>query len=220
MTKEAGFKRAVELAAALAALGASLWLNRAAGRLADTLGSHAHTAPDLLLGWLPFVDTRLLFVWGFAGFVALAVGAGALRERRRAAYLLWIYALLISVRSFFIILTPMQSPEGAPVMGGDWIFDVVGRHLVFRHDLFFSSHTALPFLGYLVFRDRWVRLAFLGLSVLMAATVLLGRFHYSIDVFAAYFITYAVYRGEIRWFRGPYRTLRRRWIGPPRPPAP
>lgn len=182
------------LPSALAALGGSLLLNNAAGRYAERMGELAHESPDLLFRILPVVDLRFLFVWGFAAFVALAVGASLREERGRAARIAWMYALLIACRSLFLILTPMRLPESALPLQGYFLYDRIGRFLTMRNDLFFSAHTSLPFLGYLAFRPRPVRLAFLGLSVSMAATVILCRLHYSIDVAAAYFITYALYR--------------------------
>jgi len=210
----------IELGAALAVLAFSMAVNYWAGRFADIRGETAHTSPDLLLSFLPVVDLRLLFVWGFAAFVIFAVAAVVWSEGKRAAYVVWMYALLVLVRSLFIILTPMKAPEGMLEMAGDPLFDKLGRYLTFKHDLFFSSHTALPYLGFLVFRHPGVRWILMGLSVLLAATVLLCRVHYSIDVVAAYFITYAVYRLELRHFRWRYRAFRRRWVsGGPRPLA-
>lgn len=120
---------------------------------------------------------------------------------------------LLAVRSLFIVLTPMRRPDGFLPIAGSPRFDAVGRHLTFRNDLFFSSHTALSFRSYLAYRDRWAKLVFLGFSILFAATVLLARHHCSIDVFSAYFITYALYRVERRRLRAPYRRLRARMLG-------
>ncbi len=200
--------RLVELCVSLAGLGVALALNNCLGRFASRQGDHAHASPDLLLAHLPVVDLRALFLWGFAAFLVALVVLGVWRERRRLAHIVWLYALLISVRSLFIILTPMRRPEGALWVGGNPLYDAIGRYLTFKNDLFFSSHTALPFLAFLVFRDRWARAFFLACSVTLAATVLLTRLHYSIDVFSAFFITYALYRWERRWLRAPYRRAR------------
>ncbi|MBI5211374.1 MAG: hypothetical protein HY927_15475 [Elusimicrobia bacterium] len=200
--------RVVETAVAFGGLLGAICVNYYAGKLADVQGELARPLPDLLLRHLPLVDMRIVFVWGFALFLAWVFAAGFWFERHRAAHILWLYALLILLRSFFIILTPMHVPKGALLAHEGWVYQNVGRYLNFKHDLFFSAHTAMPYLGYLVFRERWVGWTFLGLSVLMAMTVLCSRLHYSIDVFAAYFITYAVYRLERRWFRRPYRRLR------------
>ncbi|MDP3542213.1 MAG: phosphatase PAP2-related protein [Elusimicrobiota bacterium] len=189
------------------ALGAALVLNQFAGRLADANGEKAHPSPDLLLARLPHWDTSLLFIYGFTALLLWLIFAAARWERRRIPRMLWAYAILVAVRSFFIILTPMHTPPDHAILAGDPLFDVFGRFLTFKHDLFFSSHTATPFLAYLLFRDKWVSLSFLAISILMAATVLIGRFHYSIDVFAAFFITYAVQKYEAHKIQDVYERL-------------
>ncbi len=189
------------------ALGAAMVLNQFAGRLADANGEKAHPSPDLLLGWLPHWDTSVLFIYGFTALLLWLIFAALRWERRRIPRILWAYAILVAVRSFFIILTPMHTPPDHAITAGDPLFDVFGSLLTFKHDLFFSSHTATPFLAYLLFRDKWVSLSFLAVSILMAATVLVGRFHYSIDVFAAFFITYAVQKLEAHRIQGVYERL-------------
>ena len=65
----------------------------------------------------------------------------------------------------------------------------------FGADLFFSGHTGLPFLLALVYWDqKLLRFFFLACSVFFAIIVLLGHLHYSIDVLAAFFITYTITR--------------------------
>jgi membrane-associated phospholipid phosphatase len=46
--------------------------------------------------------------------------------------------------------------------------------------------------------DKPKRYLFLAWSVVFGATVLLGHLHYTIDVFAAFFITYGIYH-LARW---------------------
>ncbi|MBI2069158.1 MAG: hypothetical protein HYT79_01030 [Elusimicrobia bacterium] len=212
--------RATELLIALTAFIGALFLNTLAGRVADEAGVHAHSSPDLLFQYLPIVDMRFFFLWGFLGFVCWATFAALKWERERLAYILWLFALLIVVRCFFIVLTPMKLHESALSIDGDPLYETIGKHFTLRHDLFFSSHTAMPFLASLIFRGRWIRLSFLGISILMASSVLLSRLHYSIDVFAAYFITYATYHAENRWFQVPYMNWRRRWVATPVKPQP
>lgn len=209
-------RRAFELAehaGGLAALWASLLANYHAGRYASELGGRSVQAQDLLLSVLPVVDVRFLFTWGFGAFLTLIVFVGLTRERKRLGWICWSFALLILVRSLCIILTPLRSPEGALWIGGDWLYEGVGRFLTFKHDLFFSSHTASPFMAFLLARDRWAKAAFLAFSLTLAATVLLARLHYSIDVAAAFAFTYAVHHANRRFLRAPYRAWRRRRLG-------
>jgi hypothetical protein len=70
-----------------------------------------------------------------------------------------------------------------------WIF----KGISFQNDMFFSGHTAIPFLGFLLF-DGKIRYFFLCGSICMGTVVLLMHLHYSIDVFSAFFITYCCYR--------------------------
>jgi len=48
--------------------------------------------------------------------------------------------------------------------------------LNFSNDLFFSGHTAVPFLGYLLFKEEKIRYVFLALSIMMGGVVLLMHF--------------------------------------------
>ena len=49
-------------------------------------------------------------------------------------------------------------------------------------------------------REKYLRYIFLVWSVFFGAVVLLGHFHYSIDVFAAFFITFTIYHIAIYFF--------------------
>lgn len=196
------------------ALTVALLLNYKAALWADAAGRNASPSPDLLFTILPLVDTRLVFVWGFAAFLAWTVVVTVWREREQAAYIAWLYAILIAIRSCFIILTPMRVPDEAVNLQDDWAYQVLGRYFTLRNDLFFSSHAALPFLGYLIFRDRLAKGVFLAFSAVLALAVLLARLHYSIDVAAAYFITYAIYRAEIHWLPAPGVSGTRRRVAP------
>ena len=199
----------LELSASAALFFGSLVLNRFAGAYIDKVGETAHTSPDLLLGFLPIVDMRFLYLGGFAVFAAMAVLHTLWRERPRAAYIARNFALLIAARSALMILTPMKVPAGTLAVDGYRFYDTVGRFFTARNDLFFSLHTGIPFMGFLVFTDRAAKRACLAFSLIMAATVLLGRHHYSIDVAGAYLITYSLYRLEKRWFEAPYRSFMR-----------
>lgn len=189
------------------ALAAAMMVNLAAGKMADAAGESAGTSPDLLLGWLPHWDTSVLFIYGFTFFLLWLIYAAVRYERPRIPRILWAYAVLVIVRSFFIILTPMHTPPGQAVVAGDPLFAIFGRFLTFKHDLFFSSHTALPFLAFLLFRGPRVRLSFLAISLVLGVTVLLGRFHYSIDVFGAIFITYGLHKLETHKIQHIYELL-------------
>lgn len=182
-----------EVALSVAAFFASLALNAAAVRYVEVAGNLVPPVPDTVLNLLPLVDTRFVYLWGAGAFVVLAVATCLTLERDRLAYIARLYAALIAVRSGVMVLTPMHVPAGEMGLEGHPAFAAL-RYFTVHNDLFFSLHTALPFLGFLIFRTKRVRWACLGFSIMLAAAVLLGRNHYSIDVAGAYLITFAVFR--------------------------
>lgn len=190
--------RRMELAVSASALALSLALTHAADAYIERVGETAPVSPDLVLRHLPAVDVSGVYWWGAAAFVLFASAAALLRERDRLAFLARSYALLIAARAGLMILTPLHIPAGAISVDSGPIYASVGRLLTTHHDLFFSMHTAAPFLAALTFRDPAVRRVCLGFSVLLAATVLLLKTHYSLDVAGAYLVTYALYRLQRR----------------------
>jgi hypothetical protein len=146
--------------------------------------------PDLLLDVLPVVNLSFLFVWGIIAVVAVYILYPFLYKPRKIHYSIGILSLFLMVRSAFIILTHLKAPAGAIPVAGSGILSFV----TYSNDLFFSGHTGLPFLGFLVYESRRIRYFMLGASIVLAITVLLMHVHYSIDVASAYFITYGVYK--------------------------
>ncbi|OIO12452.1 MAG: hypothetical protein AUJ52_00170 [Elusimicrobia bacterium CG1_02_63_36] len=208
-----GFVQALERSGPIAALAAAFFFNFLAGVYVNHVGrSLPSLDADLLLGALPRVDLTGFFVWGFAAFAVFVIAAGLTTERMRIPYIAWMYALLISTRALFIVLTPMGAPKGAFAVEGYSLFEIFGRFLTFKNDLFFSAHTSMPFLGFLIFRRAWVRIVFFAFSLSLAATVLLSRLHYSIDVAAAFFITCGVVWIHRELVEPPYRRWRARWL--------
>ena len=168
-------------------LFSSLGVNYFAGNYANAHEGNAVT--DLLLDHLPVVDVDFFYIQGFAIFI-LFVFAVALYEPKNIPFLTKSIALFTLIRSAFITLTHIGPfPSTAPLDAGR-----VSGFFNFTGDLFFSGHTGVPFLLALLFwRQTFLRRFFLFASVFFAVIVLLGHYHYSIDVFAAYFITFAIY---------------------------
>ncbi len=76
----------------------------------------------------------------------------------------------------------------------------------FGSDLFFSAHAGLPFLMALIFwQNKKLRYIFIALSLIFGAVVLLGHYHYTIDVLSAFFITFGIYRIAINLFKKDYQ---------------
>lgn len=175
-------------------LGLSFIVNFYAGLYATERASNAVT--DIILSNIPVFDVDAIFIYGPFLMWLFVVILGVL-DPKKAPFVLKSVTLFILIRSVFITLTHLGPfPTQIPVD----ISGVVGR-FTFGADLFFSAHTGLPFLMALVFwREKFLRHFFVGLSLFFGAVVLMGHLHYSIDVLAAFFITYTIFHLSIWLF--------------------
>jgi hypothetical protein len=147
--------------------------------------------PDLILEHIPVLDLDFIFVYGLVT-VILAIFLYILIFRIKYFHIvLSQFSLLLLVRSFFIVLTHLGKPAGALALNN---LPLIYEYFNFHNDLFFSAHTAIPFMAFLIFRKERIGFFFLFMSILLAMTVLFMHVHYSIDVFSAFFITYGTYK--------------------------
>lgn len=176
-------------------LGLSLVINFYAGTYANTKVSNPVT--DIVLDNIPVFDVDGIFVYGIFAVVAY-IALVCFIYPRRMPFAIKTIALFVVTRAVFISLTHLAPfPTHA-------VIDPVAfaNYFMFGGDLFFSGHTGLPFLIALIFWDKkFYRLTFIFLSLFFGTVALLGHLHYSIDVFAAFFITYAVYHIALQIFK-------------------
>ncbi|MGT2467199.1 phosphatase PAP2-related protein [Mesorhizobium atlanticum] len=168
-------------------LALSFIVNFYAGHFATKQASNSVT--DILLDNLPVVRVDFIFI--DASILLWVFVCGLLVYRpQRIPFVFKSLALFVLVRSAFIILTHLGPFPVRSTLDTNEIIQL----FTFGSDLFFSGHTGAPFLLALIFwRQRGLRVFFLVASVVFGASVLLGHLHYSIDVFAAYFITYGTF---------------------------
>jgi hypothetical protein len=175
----------------------SVYVTHIASRYAEIkAGNHVE---DIILSNTPVMDFEFLFVHG-AIMLSLFVVALCLRFRDAAPFVVKAVALFIIIRAMFVSLTHIGPyPLKLELESGLLNFITSGN------DLFFSGHTGLPFLIALIFWNHlYIRILFLVSSVIFGAVVLLSHLHYSIDVFAAFFITYSIYHIAVKVFRREY----------------
>lgn len=148
---------------------------------------------DLILDNLPVINMHFFYVWVMYGLMVAIFAYPIFFKPEIAPFCLKTFSVLIFLRSGFILLTNIGPPVGFYYEGVKVGYTVLSD-LLFRNDLFFSGHTAYPFLAFLIFKEtKYLRWILLASSFLMGITVLAMHIHYSIDVFAAFFITYGTY---------------------------
>ena len=176
----------------------SVIINYYANLFAIEKSSNAVT--DLLLNVLPVVDTNLLFFEGSLLFIAFVAGL-LFKEPKAIPFTLKSVALFVVIRAGFVTLTHYGPFPDRAVMDN---YDLIDS-FTSSADLFFSGHTGLPYLLALIFwRERPLRLLFLGSSIVAGVSVLLAHYHYSIDVASAFFITFGIYHIAKRLFKKDY----------------
>jgi hypothetical protein len=144
---------------------------------------------DLFLSNVPVFEVGAFFVYGMFILIAFITFL-CLWRPNRIPFVLYSLAIFVVIRAIFVSLTHIGpfDPQAASNFG-----DAITRAF-FGADLFFSGHTGAPFLMALIFwREALLRYIFLAWSVFFGLIVLLGHLHYSIDVLAAFFITYGIF---------------------------
>lgn len=105
------------------------------------------------------------------------------------------YILLTFSRMITILLFPLNPPIGLITLKDPLISVFYGGTDKFiKKDLFYSGHTSFQFLMFLCLQKKWDKiLAFLS-TITIAIFLLVQHVHYTIDVVAAFFFTYLIYR--------------------------
>jgi len=179
----------VSLLLGAAVFVASIFVTEIVGEFKDSV--HLPSVGDSLLDVLPVVNLEHLFIWGFYFVIFLLIVYPMFFKPERGPFVLKTFGLLMLTRACFNLLTDVGPPAGFHFE--NILLNNPLKDLTFRNDLFFSGHTAVPFLAFLLFKGTYFRWFMLFASVVLASTVLLMHVHYSIDVFAAPFIAYGVY---------------------------
>jgi len=155
---------------------------------------------DIVLDNLPVVNLDFIFIQGAMLAIAFVILL-LLKGPEKIPFTIKSIALFVLIRSAFIMMTHTALPSDHIWLDPTSSF----RYITEGNDMFFSSHTGLPFLMALIFwPNKKLRITFFILSGLFALTVLLAHLHYSIDVFAAFFITYSIFHIAQRLFPKDY----------------
>lgn len=149
--------------------------------------------PDPFLALFDPID----LTWPTFALIYMGLGVGfVLFSRRPRLFVtgLQAYGLLTLFRILMMWLVPLEPPARILLLRDPFVEMLVGTDSILTKDLFFSGHTSLPFLMFLVARDRRYRRAFLLLTIATGSCVILQHVHYTIDVVVAPFAAYGCYR--------------------------
>ena len=118
--------------------------------------------PDLILNNIPSVNLGILYVWGFLLILAVLIIYPLFYKVKDLHYVIGQFSLVVLIRSFFISLTHLRSPADAIVPEMPRLFALLN----FPNALFFSGHTAIPFLGFLLYRKEKIGIFFFVMTIL------------------------------------------------------
>lgn len=181
-------------------LAVALYINYLLGTYVESTNGPA--LPDTILDHLEPVNFGPMPIYLHRAAVTLLLMYMLFARPTKLTFGLKAICLLIIVRSFTMVLTNLGLPAGR-------IPDEVGlahvESINFTKDLFFSGHVAFSFLGYLLLRSEGIIKYFMLISSLILSFIVLAmHLHYSIDVVAAFFFTYGVYKITAYLFKKDY----------------
>jgi len=185
----------ISVLVALLLLSASIIINFYASTYATERASSSVT--DIVLSNIRVFDVNGIFAYGSVLFL-IFIAIVCFHNPKRIPFVVKSIALFVIIRSVFISLTHIGPfPINALVNQSDFI-----NKFTFGGDLFFSGHTGMPFLLALIFwEDRFFRYLFIATSLMFGTVVLLAHLHYTIDVLAAFFITYTIFKIAVYLFK-------------------
>jgi uncharacterized membrane protein len=160
---------------------------------AESTRNSSRFVGDIFLDNLPVVNMNAVIIEGALLMIVVSVIL-LLCEPKYLLFAMKATAIFIAIRAFFVAATHLGIYPDQIVPGND-LLDRMYVALDLQAGYFFSAHTGLPFLLALIFWDkRFWRYFYFILSAIFGISVLLAHVHYSIDVFAAPFMTYSIYK--------------------------
>jgi len=185
----------------LVLLTISIFINNYAQAYAASHISNSVT--DILLDNITPLDVHLIYSEGAIIFLFI-LAAALFREPKYIPFVFKSIAFFIITRSLFMVLTHLAPPATAIYINPtDYI-----QSLSQGDDLFFSGHNGLPaLLSFIFWEKKYLRYIFLVCTIIGGTAVILGHLHYSIDVFAALFISFGILHISKKLFSADYRLI-------------
>jgi hypothetical protein len=167
----------------------------------------SNSVADLFLSILPVVNLNLIIVEGALIAIALSI----LLIAAKPQYLLFTLkaaAIFIATRAVFIAVTHIGIYPGGVNPDPTGIFDRTYTGLGLEAGFFFSGHTGLPFLMGLIFwNEKLWRYIYITMAIVFGVAVLFAHVHYTIDVLAAPYMSYGIYKMSQYFFAEDFKMI-------------
>ncbi len=162
----------------------------------------SNAVTDIILSNIPIFNVADIFVYGFFAVIIFIIIL-CLIKPQRMLFILKSTSVFILIRSVFITMTHVGIYPNIVATNLN-----IFKSITSGGDLFFSGHVGFPFLMALIFwPEKKLRYSFVSISVILGILALLGHYHYTIDVMAAYFITFGIYHICLKWFKKDHQIL-------------
>jgi hypothetical protein len=153
----------------------------------------SNSVSDIFLSNLPVINLDPLIIEG--AFLAILISV--LLILSKPSYILFTIkaaALFIATRAVFIAVTHIGIYPGQ-INPDTGFFDRLYTGLGLEAGFFFSGHTGLPLLMGLIFwKNKFWRYFYIAIAGIFGIAVLFAHVHYTIDVLAAPYMTYSIYK--------------------------
>ena len=168
-----------------------LWLMDCTGRYADRVAGAS--LGDIILDVLPIVNFTHFYVYIYLGFLIFLIAYPLFGYAKKLPFTIFCVALVAIVRAIFVAMTHLGPPVGDIQLVLTGLPEFI-KNLFCKADLFFSGHVAVPLLGFFIFSDRKIRWFWLIVAIFEGVINLIMHTHYSIDIFAAPFFSYGIFK--------------------------
>lgn len=178
----------IKLIISLIILFVAFQLFNITGKYAES--QNAPALGDWIHDHLHVIDLNWLVSWGYPVIITLLSLFFIIKEPKNINKFVIMVSAMMIIRGLFYSMTHL----GAPLIRIDDVTDIAGiKTLDYTKDLFFSGHISVPFLGFLIAKNKKVKALSLLASIIMGFGVLAMHVHYSIDVFGGYFIVFGMF---------------------------
>ena len=148
---------------------------------------------DWILDRIPAYDVSIpifIIIWSTAAFLIYKL----IQSPTLYVQFLLSFLILCITRVMSISIVSLEPPIGLIELQ-DPLSSIFygGTNVFIKKDLFYSGHTATQFLMFLSLKGKTEKIITGITTILISILVLVQHVHYTIDVVAAYFFTYAVY---------------------------